>query len=67
MLHKDGGLTESAKKVNEIYENYGIDPRSMDERDLTGVYEYYSRNQKELEIDLVKSREYSGKFDNDIL
>lgn len=64
---KKGALLKIADKVGEIYENYGIDPRSMDESDLIVIYEYYLQKPEELESDLAQSRKHSGKFDNDIL
>ena len=67
MLYRDGGLTKFEEKVNEIYQNYGIDTKSMDENDLIDVYNYYAQRPKELDVDLDKSRKFYGKFDNDIL
>jgi len=56
-----------AEKVNEIYENYGIDPKSMEEADLVVIYDYYLKKPEELEVDLAKSRKHTGEFDSDIL
>ena len=67
MPDKKGNLSDIVKKVSEIYENYGIDPKSMEEADLVGIYDYYLQKPKELEEDLIRSREHSGKFDDDIL
>jgi uncharacterized protein YpuA (DUF1002 family) len=56
------------KKVDQMYENYGIDPHGSDEEDLTRVYRHYRDNPEQLEDDLKKSKEYSDQFlDEDIL
>jgi len=66
-LDKEGALLKVVEKVGEIYENYGIDPRSMDEAGLVVIYDYYLRKLNELEEDLARSRKHAGKFDDDIL
>jgi hypothetical protein len=53
------------KKVNRIYENYGIDVSGMDEGDLSTVYKYYLEKQDELESDYKESQLYADKFDDD--
>ena len=56
------------KKVNRIYEYYGIDSGGMEDGDLTRVYRYYGERPEELERDYKESQIYAGKFDdNDIL
>jgi len=49
------------KKVNQMYENYGIDPGS-DEGDLTRVYNHYRSNPEQLEADYQKSKEHADQF-----
>ena len=61
-------LTESErikKKVDEMYENYGIDPTGMDEEDLSRVYKYYFERREELESDYEQSKKHTGLFDED--
>jgi len=53
------------KKVNRIYENYGIDSSGMDDGDLSTVYRYYLERQDELESDYKESQLYADKFDDD--
>ena len=50
------------KKVNKIYQNYGIDPDGLDEGDINRVYKYYSNNPEKLEKDLRSSESSSGIF-----
>ena len=52
------------KKVNKMYENYGIDTSSSEESDLSRVYRHYKSNPKQLDIDFQKSKEHAGKFDD---
>ena len=53
------------RKVDKMYENYGIiiDPSS--EGDLTTVYKHYYENRDELEADYEKSKQHIGHFDED--
>ena len=67
MSEQDDELKKVRANVREIYENYGIDPRSMGDDELVIVYDHYSKNQSDLEQDLKKSKKHSGKFDDDIL
>ena len=67
MQNKNPAPSKHIDKVNEIYQNYGIDTVSMDEGDLTTVYDHYLRNPTDLESDLERSRKHSGKFDSGIL
>lgn len=52
------------KKVNQMYENYGIDPGS-DEGDLSIVYSYYRSNPDQLDSDYQKSEEHADQFSDD--
>ena len=45
------------KKVDEMYENYGIDPSGMDEEDLSRVYRYYFDRREELDSDYEQLEE----------
>jgi uncharacterized protein YpuA (DUF1002 family) len=52
------------KRVNQMYENYGIDPGS-DEGDLTRVYSHYRMNPEQLEADYQKSKEHADQFSDE--
>jgi len=67
MSDQDDELKKVRASVREIYENYGIDPRSMGDDELAVVCDHYSKNKNDLERDLKKSKKHSGMFDNDIL
>jgi hypothetical protein len=67
-MEKQVSLTEAEKvkkKVDEMYENYGIDPTSLDESDFGRVYRYYMENRKELDSDYEDSKRHAGLFDED--
>ena len=49
------------KKVNQIYENFGIDPGS-DEGDLTRVYRHYRENPEQLGPDYQRSKDHADQF-----
>ena len=53
------------KKVNKMYENYGIDPTNSDDSDLTRVYRHYKENPKQLEIDFNKSKAHADSFSDE--
>ncbi len=61
----DSDVERVKRKVDRIYENYGIDPRCMDDGDLSSVYSYYLENKEELDNDYRESQAHSGKFDDD--
>jgi hypothetical protein len=50
------------KKVNKLYENYGIDPEGLDEGDINRVYRHYANNEAELDSDYKKSVIISEKI-----
>lgn len=67
-MERSVSLTEVEKikkKVDEMYENYGIDPTGMDESDLARVYRYYFDKREDLEADYEQSKKHAGSFDED--
>jgi len=52
------------KKVNQMYENYGIDP-GTDESDLSRVYSHYRANLDQLDTDYQKSKEHADQFSDE--
>ena len=52
------------KKVNQMYEHYGIDPGS-DEGDLSRVYRHYRENPEQLATDYQKSKDHADQFSDD--
>lgn len=61
----DSDVERVKRKVDRIYENYGIDPRGMDDGDLYSVYNYYLENKEELDNDYRESQAHARKFDDD--
>ena len=53
------------KKVNKMYENYGIDPTSSDDNDLARVYRHYKDNLKQLDMDYNKSKKHADSFSDE--
>ena len=53
------------KKVNKMYENYGIDPTSSDDNDLSRVYRHYKDNPKQLDMDYNKSKKHADSFSDE--
>ena len=52
------------KKVDQMYENYGIDPVS-DDGDLSRVYGHYRENPGQLEEDYQKSKQHADQFSDE--
>jgi len=52
------------KKVDQIYEHFGIDT-SSDEGDLSRVYNHYRENPDQLEADYQKSKEHADQFSDE--
>ena len=53
------------KKVDKMYENYGIDPSNSDDSDLTRVYRHYKSNPKQLDVDYEKSKKHADQFSDE--
>ena len=53
------------KKVNKIYQNYGIDPEGLDEGDINRVYKYYANNPAQLDKDFLSSEKNPNRFGED--
>ena len=53
---------ELVKKVEELYERFGLDVDDMTEEELSRVYNYYIKNPKQLDSDLddLVSSKYSN-------
>ena len=52
------------RRVDQMYENYGIDPGS-DDGDLTRVYSHYRLNPEQLEADYQKSKKHADQFSDE--
>jgi hypothetical protein len=62
---KESEVEMIKRKVDKMYENYGIAVDGMGDGDLTTVYRYYFDNKDELDEDYEKSKKSVGKFDED--
>jgi len=63
--NKETEVEKIKRKVDKMYENYGIAVDGMGDGELTTVYRYYFDNKDELEADYEKSKKNAGKFDED--
>lgn len=63
MLETEAEKTK--KKVNKIYENYGLEVDGMAEEEMSRVYRYYIDKKKQLEKDLKDSEKHAASVDND--
>ena len=63
---EDKSITEKViRRVNKIYENYGVDPNGLDEGDITKVYRHYAKHPGELESDYKRSLRHTSGDDDD--
>ena len=62
---KETEVDKLKKKVDKMYENYGIATDALGDGDLGSVYRYYFDRRDELDADYEKSKKYIGKFDDD--
>jgi uncharacterized protein YpuA (DUF1002 family) len=63
--NKESEVERIKKKVDKMYENYGIAVDGMGDGELSTVYRYYFDNKDKLEADYEKSKKSLGKFDED--
>lgn len=56
---------EIIRKLEKMYQNYGIDTSNMDEEEWERLKKQYQK--KDLDSDLKKSEEYKDKFLDDIV
>jgi hypothetical protein len=62
---KETEVEKVKRKVDKMYDNYGIVVDVASEGDLATVYRYYFERRDELEDDYEKSKKYVGQFDED--
>jgi hypothetical protein len=62
---KETEVEKVKRKVDKMYDNYGIVVDVAAEGDLATVYRYYFERRDELEDDYEKSKKYVGQFDED--
>lgn len=48
-------LDETRKKIEQIYENFGLDMEDMDTEEVERIVYYYDTNKEQLEKDFKKS------------
>lgn len=46
---------ETKKKLEQIYENFGLDMEDMDTEEIERMVDFYSQNKEQLDKDLKKS------------
>lgn len=55
------------KKLEKMYQNYGIDISEMDEEEFERLRQSYRERPQELEHDLEKSEQFKDRFVDDIV
>lgn len=55
------------KKIEKLYQNYGIDTSNMDEDEFERLRSSYQSRGKNIDLDLEKSEKYKNQFENDIV
>jgi hypothetical protein len=59
--------SEFSKKLERLYENYGIDTSSMEDDEFERLGKAYISSGKNIDDDLKESEKYRGKFSDDIV
>lgn len=55
------------KKLEKMYQNYGIDISEMDEEEFERLRHSYQERSQDLEQDLEKSEQFKDRFVDDIV
>lgn len=58
---------EFIKKIEKLYQNYGIDTSNMDEDEFERLRASYQVHGKNIDNDLEKSEKYKNQFEDDIV
>jgi hypothetical protein len=64
---KKTGRDAFVKKIEKLYQNYGIDISEMDEDELERLRNSYEHPGKDIDQDLKKSEQFKDKFIDDIV
>ncbi len=62
---KEAEADRIRRKVDKMYENYGIFIEPGTEGDLAPVYRHYYLNKEQLDIDYEKSKKHAADTDED--
>lgn len=54
------------RKIEQLYQNYGIDTSNMDEEEFTRLINMY-KNGRDLDADLRESEKHKDKFSEDLI
>lgn len=58
---------EFIRKIERLYQNYGIDTSNMDEDEFERLRSSYQARGKNIDHDLEKSEKYKNQFEDDIV
>jgi len=56
-----------AKKIESMYQNYGIDTSNMSDEEFDRICDLYRRQKEDIDADLKKSEEFKERFEDDIV
>lgn len=65
--NREGRTDSIIKKIEKLYQNYGIDITDMSDEEFDRIKASYKNKSRNLEKDLKDSEKHLGQFDDDIL
>jgi hypothetical protein len=64
---KAGKKESIFKKIEKMYENYGMDISNMSEEEFDRLIEMYSGPNHDIDVDLKKSEKFKNVFSDDVI
>ena len=58
---------ENCKKIEQLYQNYGIDTSNMTDEEFERLDEMYSKFGRNLDADLRESEKHKDKYSEDVI
>lgn len=55
------------KKIERLYQNYGMDTSSMDEEEFIRLKSLYQKRGQDIDQDLASSEKYKDRFADDLV
>ena len=63
----DSGNEAFVKKLEQMYQNYGIDTSNMSDDEFERLRKMYRRKGRDIDKDLKDSEKFKDRFENDIV
>ncbi len=58
---------EFFKKIEKLYQNYGMDTSNMDEDELLRLKDLYQKRGRSIDADIAASEKYKDRFIDDLV